>query len=422
MTCVISGVSNSVYTVKIMRIYSFLALIIGLFFLGLFSAEASPTRQTAPPPNSDYRRLRDLPVLVDERNGQWIGAGNGLEIATESVCQQPYFPLDGDYQGHPAYHILVTGEAEGGWWSAILAGNDWESYSIAPYHPNGALEFNIRGAVGGEDMQIAVQDIDFRRAEKNTTSNEVKVSDYISVTTIWQPVSIPITDLIPSGGGFKLEQINGITLAGTSTKPVEMWINNLRWTSADLEPAFPAVKINQLGYPLNSAKYAYVSGFADEMTAREGTPFEVREIGNNQIAYSGELELVTAFDAGASGEYVLRADFSPITTPGDYYLAVSAYRIDDSAPFVIGDGLYQELLTDATRYFYLQRQGIALDSNYAGIFARGVGHPQDAAVQLRSDENSLHDVSQGWYDAGDYGKYVNAGAVALSDLLWAYEL
>jgi len=32
------------------------------------------------------------------------------------------------------------------------------------------------------------------------------------------------------------------------------------------------------------------------------------------------------------------------------------------------------------------------------------------------------DITKGWYDAGDFGKYVNAGATGVSDLFWAYEM
>jgi hypothetical protein len=65
---------------------------------------------------------------------------------------------------------------------------------------------------------------------------------------------------------------------------------------------------------------------------------------------------------------------------------------------------------------------MALDAQYAGQFARGVGHSQDAAAEFRSGSLPPRNVSGGWYDAGDYGKYVNAGATAVSGLLWAYEM
>ena len=119
---------------------------------------------------------------------------------------------------------------------------------------------------------------------------------------------------------------------------------------------------------------------------------------------------------------MLAADFSTLATPGSYYLTVDAYQVDDSPPFIIRSDVYDGLLIDVQRYYYLQRSGIPLDDAYAGTFARPAGHPQDVRAALRSGFALDLDVSGGWYDAGDYGKYVNAGATAVSDLLWAYEM
>jgi tRNA U38,U39,U40 pseudouridine synthase TruA len=70
-----------------------------------------------------------------------------------------------------------------------------------------------------------------------------------------------------------------------------------------------------------------------------------------------------------------------------------------------------------------------LEERYAGDFARENLHPHDAAVRLWSDRNNpdpepfnIYDVSQGWYDAGDFGKYIAPSTTTVSDLLWAYEL
>ncbi|HFC12474.1 MAG TPA: hypothetical protein ENJ56_06480, partial [Anaerolineae bacterium] len=95
---------------------------------------------------------------------------------------------------------------------------------------------------------------------------------------------------------------------------------------------------------------------------------------------------------------------------------------ENSVPFTISETIFDNLVVDSMRYYFLQRQGIALTGANAGVWTHDVGHPQDASVPLESDANNTRDVMQGWYDAGDYGKYVNAGATAVSDLLWSYEL
>lgn len=78
------------------------------------------------------------------------------------------------------------------------------------------------------------------------------------------------------------------------------------------------------------------------------------------------------------------------------------------------------------KYYYLQRQGIDIEEKYASDFARKNLHPGDAAVRRWSDRNNpgaeTFDITKGWYDAGDYGKYTSAGATSVENLLLAYDL
>src|SRR5205823_12710496 len=53
-------------------------------------------------------------------------------------------------------------------------------------------------------------------------------------------------------------------------------------------------------------------------------------------------------------------------------------------------------------------------------WARAAGHP-DNAVSCASGCTYTLDVSKGWYDAGDHGKYVVNGGIALFTLLDLYE-
>ena len=94
--------------------------------------------------------------------------------------------------------------------------------------------------------------------------------------------------------------------------------------------------------------------------------------------------------------------------------------IEPSPVFEIGWRLYEPVLRDALRYFFYQRQGIAIEEPFAEGFARGLGHPGDATAHMRST-GAVRDVSQGWYDAGDYGKYTPFAAAPIVDLLDAYE-
>jgi hypothetical protein len=114
---------------------------------------------------------------------------------------------------------------------------------------------------------------------------------------------------------------------------------------------------------------------------------------------------------------VLAADFTKLKRAGRYFVRVNADGVEDSPEFEIGLTIYRPLLRAAMRYFYYQRQGIAIEEPFAEGFPRG--DPGDATARFRSS-GAVHDVSHGWYDAGDYGKYTPFAAGVIVDLLNAY--
>jgi endoglucanase len=94
--------------------------------------------------------------------------------------------------------------------------------------------------------------------------------------------------------------------------------------------------------------------------------------------------------------------------------------------FRIARNVYYAPFFDALRSYTLGRSGIAIDDPITGL-KHAAGHLQDAEAQLDIDHphapaGTKIDVSGGWYDAGDFGKYVTPGAVTVAQLLLAYEL
>ena len=369
---------------------------------------------------SERPSLPDLPLFVEQRLAQWVGAGNGMSIEYEVDDYDAIFlPLDEDeiLDELPSYRVAVTGE--NGWWSVTLAGNNWEPFSLAPYAANGELVFNIKSELPVA-AQIGISDLNFDREQRGNVPQLVQIEPYVSADNAWQEVRIPLRELLADGDDFRLTQVSTVQISGTNGQPQLFWLNNIRFVSADPEPAYPVIKLNQVGYFPDQPKVAKVSGFAELLSISAETPYEIRSAADDSVAHSGMLELVTANDPVISGEQVLQADFSALTRAGDYYVAIEG--IDHSPTFEIKSTLYEQLIVDSMRYFYLQRVGIDLDEATAGEFARQGGHTQDRVASFKSQTYAPMDVSGGWYDAGDYGKYTNAGATAVSDLLWAYEL
>src|SRR4029079_10955828 len=89
---------------------------------------------------------------------------------------------------------------------------------------------------------------------------------------------------------------------------------------------------------------------------------------------------------------------------------------DKSYPFDISKNVYKKLKYDALSYFYQDRSGIEIKMPYAveERWARPAGHLPDKAPCAKDlGCNYTLDVTGGWYDAGDHGKYVvNGGFLA----------
>lgn len=120
----------------------------------------------------------------------------------------------------------------------------------------------------------------------------------------------------------------------------------------------------------------------------------------------------------SSGDDVYLADFSAFQTPGTYYIQTdTAHR---SLHFSIGKQVYTDVFTSTMKAYYFLRCGCALDSEYAGPFTHGKCHHKPAL--LWEDRSVELDVSGGWHDAGDYGRYVTAASCAVAHILYAYKL
>ena len=185
------------------------------------------------------------------------------------------------------------------------------------------------------------------------------------------------------------------------------------------EPA-PAIKVNQVAYVPSAAKRASVT--SDSATP---LPWTLRNASGQSVA-TGQTAPRGA-DALA-GESVHVIDFSSYSTPGTgYTLAVGD---DVSSPFDIGVTDIVSLRESSLAFFYHQRSGIEIKAEHVGAeHARPAGHigvapnQGDTSVPCRPNTGCSYrlDVSGGWYDAGDHGKYVVNGGISAWQLLDLYE-
>lgn len=117
-------------------------------------------------------------------------------------------------------------------------------------------------------------------------------------------------------------------------------------------------------------------------------------------------------------------DFTEFTTPGTYDMYVGDEKVGH--PVIISDSALEGVTKGALKFFYFQRSSTALEEEYAGIYARAMGHP-DTAVRYHSSTghttsiDSTFNGSKGWYDAGDYGKYIVNSGISTYTLLQLYQ-
>ncbi|MCR4991032.1 MAG: glycoside hydrolase family 9 protein [Lachnospiraceae bacterium] len=174
-----------------------------------------------------------------------------------------------------------------------------------------------------------------------------------------------------------------------------------------------AIYVNQLGYITDTKKIA---------VSTKPCNFQVIRLSDQHSVLDGTTG--PKFRDTASGDDVYDIDFSDLTEEGEYYIL--AGNSSKSHNFKISNDVYKNLMVDVSRCLYYQRCGIALDEGHAGIYTHEACHTEPAIMLddfvKNNPEPKYFDMTGGWHDAGDFGRYSTAGAVALGHILYAFDL
>lgn len=184
----------------------------------------------------------------------------------------------------------------------------------------------------------------------------------------------------------------------------------------------PLINLNQLGFHPDAPKTAVFAHSSSEPLNWVLMSEDGREVA------SGTTTVMPGDPLTGEGSHLI--DFSAFADAGSGYTLV----VDglESVPFDIAPGLIDDLSREALAYFYRNRSGIELLPEYAGEqYARPAGHLSDTAVTCYKGTDVEGktwpgcdyelDVAGGWYDAGDYGKYVVNGGISVWTLMNQYE-
>jgi len=181
------------------------------------------------------------------------------------------------------------------------------------------------------------------------------------------------------------------------------------YTASD--PPARAIRVDQAGYLVAARKLAMSVG-------SEGASATV-------LLQPSRREVLTVplgapVNDAQSGDTLRAIDFSAVTEPGSYTIAVKG--VGESVPFRIAGDVYRDPLYLAARAFYGQRCGTAVNLGPRfKSYAHAACHLDDAQFHASSGRSGSRHASGGWHDAGDYGKYVVNSGITTGQLLWAWE-
>lgn len=167
--------------------------------------------------------------------------------------------------------------------------------------------------------------------------------------------------------------------------------------------------INQIGYRPADNKEFVVDGV-------NGGNVEI-------VDQAGQTVLMVTPSAATSwdafNQQVQLVDFSDLKTPGTYSIKVGGQVVRNDLK--IADKTFEDVAKASLKWFYYQRASMALDQTYAGQWKRSAGHTNGTVEKHQSAGSGTITSTKGWYDAGDYGRYIVNSGITTYTLLSLYE-
>ncbi len=173
------------------------------------------------------------------------------------------------------------------------------------------------------------------------------------------------------------------------------------------------IRVNQVGYLQNEPKRAYL--MTDKL--RGGDAFDVVDV-TGATVWSGTV----GKDLGrwnSSYPHVFAIDFDPVTSPATYTIRVGG--LSSPALKIVSGSAYRSLITNSLLFFQGQRDG-ADTTNF--VLNRQPSHLHDRKASVyvpryvhgrligMKQVGGPVDVAGGWFDAGDYLKFVGTTSFA----------
>lgn len=193
-------------------------------------------------------------------------------------------------------------------------------------------------------------------------------------------------------------------------------------TPSDAPGDAPAIRLNQIGFETEGPKVA-------TLVSNAAAPIDWRlEDASGRVAARG-VTRPRGRDA-ASGDPVHVIVLDDVREEGRGFRLVAGQAV--SRPFDIGPRPWVRLKVDAFSYFYQNRAGVPILADHVARpdLAREAGHQNEIASCFSGPDLTGRvwegcdyrlDVTGGWYDAGDHGKYVVNAGISVWTLLNLWE-
>lgn len=175
------------------------------------------------------------------------------------------------------------------------------------------------------------------------------------------------------------------------------------------------IRVNQVGYAKTDVKRAVLMSEVADLSA--DTRFTVEDADGKTVLKGTVGKPGPGWNDGFRGTYIL--DFSKLSAPGVYRVRVAGKDPSVSPRITIGDStaLYGPLVDNAIAFYRAQRDGPDVDpaildrkpSHLADARAKAFAPPRYKGYRLVEKLDPVggsRDVAGGWFDAGDYLKFV----------------
>ena len=175
------------------------------------------------------------------------------------------------------------------------------------------------------------------------------------------------------------------------------------------------VKVNQIGYYPAGPKTAVIE------PAAKAKSFTLKDSRGKTVWHGKAVRTsVSPFD-GRQRQVV---NFSDVRRPGTYTLIAKGKK----QQVIIAPHAFKDVAAASVKAFYLQRTGVAIERKYAGDYARPAAHSDEqvrvhpSAASAGRPAGTIISSPDGWYDAGDYNKYIVNSGFTIGLILQSYQV